>query len=291
MSTTTFSCHQQQQEYRGVLALNNLGVSLLERGCYQYGMMTLKDAVEGMRAVVGNCSRRQGDEAGKYQNKSQDGGEGADSAIDLNRKVQRAYERFSKTISTTTTPSNRIRTRPRFVKSVVYEQDDLFSFFSTLRDDSISVNCFRPSKIETFDCSEERDVGLDFMLLLCNFGISCHLLAGANPNHTATLHRIARGAFGLAAANVANRFSRCGGLDFEGEATRALVVAMLVTGNVCQVHTENGSADEAVDLYGKYHAIRDALDHRAGAMWSAKTATCSIDFMRAGFVPGAAPAA
>jgi len=235
------------EDYKCALLLNNLGVSLMERGCYQQAMTTLRDAMAAINSVM---------TAGSDDNNDS-------SRSSVKKWMKRASKRSARA-QPQAKPSPRLQT-------ITYEDGliPLLCLHDGTSEDCYSVTgCLRATAIDVPDClSEEylneRDVDLDIILLLSNFGLAYYLMAStqtttSSPEITKKLVDNANSVFEIAVANVADRF---GSLDEEDEIMRAtlLEISLLITGNVSQIKLEMGQTSDARACYEKYHKIREAL--------------------------------
>jgi hypothetical protein len=138
------------QDHRAAIALNNMGVSLLERRAYRQGMETFKDAVFVMKRVLRPASISQG--FGKTPN----------STSNAEAKVHRASKRMA-------TP----QPIPSDGSIDAISHGATFSHRSKLHRGS-SYPLSSPLRIEATDLvsREDRDSDLQSSIMLYNFGLA-----------------------------------------------------------------------------------------------------------------------
>jgi len=186
------------KDYRGVVALNNMGVLLLERKAYQEAMETFQDAVSVMHWVSPAQAR-------KHALLKQKNGGAASSYLslsDIDNKLQKSVQRFA--AATTSLPKDRddaCSSQP-LVPVVNVECLDILSYSSSLfegqrsiilNDESTATTTTKvhPIRIEGTDdfllssCFDQRDADLQSATILYNFGLSHKCLAYANDAGTA----------------------------------------------------------------------------------------------------------
>jgi hypothetical protein len=139
------------QDHRAAIALNNMGVSLLERRAYRQGMETLKDAVLVMKRVLRPASISQG--FGKTPN----------SACNAEAKIHRASKRMA-------TPQPIV---PSTVSIDAISHGATVSHRSKVHRGS-SYPLSSPLRIEATDLvsREDRDSDLESSIMLYNFGLA-----------------------------------------------------------------------------------------------------------------------
>jgi len=227
--------------YRGALVLNNVGVSMLEHGCYKEAVSTLKDAVYAM-----TCFCRP-----------------SPSCWDVGQKVKQAFK--------TLAGSHPLQTSYLRIETVSYE-DRIFPLQCLTDNDEEGegynvqsmTGRLRPTRIEFPDdissgCSE-RDSELESAVLLCNYGIAYFLFSKTVVGHSTSIKLLenAHTVFELASSIVSNRFASCQDSDYIDEA-RILSVVLLVVGNVSQVHQETGKWADAQELHERCAIIKKAV--------------------------------
>jgi len=267
------SARMRFREYRGALIMNNLGVSLLERGCYKPAMSTLKDAVHSMRVAF---QQKQNKPCGSATTKQHQ-----HSSSDVDKKVRKAFKRWSKTRAKID-PARTSSSQRQRLDSVSYEDSfvslpclDWYNITDRHQDDEENLEgcycqCFRPTRIEVPDepcCMSDREAELETVVVLCNFGLSYYLIskameAGQQEKDeekgvtSARLLKDALGIFDLASNILANRFAMC--CDDIDEA-KVLSVALLVSGNLAKIHRDTGNTKAANELSAKCDSIRSAI--------------------------------
>lgn len=243
----------QLQGYRSAIALNNMGVYLIESHDYHGAMCVLKDSVNAWKGVF----RRSGPSA---ENQTSTGPNRNSHAALLEKKMQKASRRCAK-------PHPPIR-HPTVIETIAYE-DSVIPLLC-LNELSSAVSCLRPTRIdppESCDyCAFERDPDLETVIVLCNFAISYFLISKTVDDGTcvAKLVSNALSVLNLASHVLTRRFAVC---DDDVEEVRLMTVSLLVTGNLMQVLLETGRVEEARKLYEKYQNIREAIEECDVVEW------------------------
>jgi hypothetical protein len=215
------------RDHRAAIALNNMGVSLLERRAYRQGMETLKDAVFVMKRVLRPPSiSSQG--LCKTPN---------DSMSNAEAKVHRASKRMAS---------------PRPLSSAisidVVSQCATFSHRSNLSGSSLhggspSSSLSSPLRIEATDLIslEDRDSDLESSIMLYNFGLA-HLCMAKLVKTPMKLQKVALQLFNMAYSLFA---PRC---DQEGRGIREDVVLLAAAtstlDNIAALLTQIGKYSE-----------------------------------------------
>jgi len=221
-------------DYRRILALNNVGVSFVEKGCLRQGMRTLKEAVTLMKAMHRRsafCVR-----------------------LEVDRKLRRAHEALS---------TSKVGVKPPRLEIVEYED-------SLIQCNAMPVGCLRAVRIELQGLAPDRwltdrNLATDFALLLNNFGIASYLLFSKKQGSGGkNLLRTAQRAFKLAVASITSSFSSCESLLDEAIMT---TIVLLFAFNLSQVHMETGRSGDATALYEKCHSIRQLMHRVESAGW------------------------
>jgi hypothetical protein len=215
------------RDHRAAIALNNMGVSLLERRAYRQGMETLKDAIFVMKRVLRSSSRAQGTTSDSTTN-------------DTEAKVCRAAKRMA---------------NPRAVPSALCigavshggtSSRNLLQG-SVLREASSSPFTF-PIRIEAADLDypDDRDPDLEAAIMLYNFGLAqlCMAKLAKSPI------KLQEGA--LKHAKLAYRYailSRLTESEIRSISKTRLLLAVLAVDNVVKVLTMMGKHSEANASY------------------------------------------
>jgi exonuclease VII small subunit len=141
------------RDHRAAIALNNMGVSLLERRAYRQGMETLKDAIFVMKCVLRPRSIIS----------SQGLGEMPSSISYAEEKVHRASKRMA---------------NPQPIPSAmcidVVSRCATFSHYPHHSDSVLRMSSSSPLRIEATDhiSLEDRDSDLESSIMLYNFGLA-----------------------------------------------------------------------------------------------------------------------
>jgi hypothetical protein len=216
----------QIRDHRAAVALNNMGVFLLERRAYRQGMETLKDAIFVMKRVFRPRSTSE------------------ESTCSAEAKVHRAVRRMA---------------NPQPVPSAVAidvishggATSHPSSLASILRGSSSAAFTF-PIRIEAtdLDSPEDRDPDLESSIMLYNFALG-HLCMAKVAKSPTKLQEGALKLFNMAYSIISNQngLSRLS----EGEMRRIretrLLLSVVVMSNVVRVFSEMGRNTEADESY------------------------------------------
>jgi hypothetical protein len=230
-------------DYRGAIALNNMGVSLLEQRAYRQGMDTLKDAIFVMKRV--------------YRPKS-----GLltptfslPSTSNVKAKLERAIKRMA---NPHPVPS---------AWSVGVISHDPTSFYqstidSVLRGGPVSPFTF-PIRIETvdFDSLEDRDPDMESAIMLHNFGIAYLCMSKQRTNSPGKLQEGALKLFNMSYSVISNmnNMSRLSEEQMQQISETRLLLAVVVLNNVVQVLTDMGKDSEANESYQRLVRLGTAI--------------------------------
>lgn len=239
MKCTIHSLHA----YRGALVLNNLGVTLIERGFYEDALVTLRDGVTAMRyAVRPNPFHPIGLSV-------------------VQEALHRAYARLQ--------VPDRGNALCSALQSVSFECS-VIPFPANPEQSSWSIESFlRPTRIDipSFVCDpSERDPDLETSLILCNFALSHYLLSTTIQDLSAMgeLLEDSLRVFDLVSLLLDNRFAVCH--DSMEEAS-LMTVGLHLTGNVLNVLRRCGQDDLASLFADKYHLIVECMRHNQVVAW------------------------
>jgi tetratricopeptide (TPR) repeat protein len=234
------------REHRAAIALNNMGVSLLEQRAYRQGMETLKDAIFVMKHVFRPQSRNAGLGATSYSTGRTD--------VKINRAVQRM-------------------TNPQPVPSTVII--DVISHGVASSQSSPLGSILRasssfavPIRIEAtdLDCPEDRDPELESAIMLYNFGLAhlCMAKLAKSPNE---LREGALKLFNMAYSIISNKIisnkntlSRLSASELQIISETRLLLAFAVLNNVARVLTEMGNHTEANTSYRRLARLGTAIN-------------------------------
>jgi hypothetical protein len=217
------------RDQRAAIALNNMGVSLLEQRAYRQGMETLKDAIFVMKRVFRPQSRNPSLAAN------------SDSTSSTDIKIHRAVQRMA---------------NPQPIPSVM--NIDLIShgvasshsspLGSILRESCSSSTFTIPIRIEAtdIDCPEDRDSDLESAIMLHNFGLA-HICMAKLAKAPMKLREGACKLFNMAYSIVSNKNALSGLSESEMRelSETRLLLALAVLNNVVRVLTEMGKHTEA----------------------------------------------
>jgi hypothetical protein len=223
-------------DYHSALALNNIGVLLLEAGYYEKALVTLKDAVNAMHSVFA--------------------GDQECCTADVQYMLLKAKKRLQRQVS---------GAEECALDSLVYEKNHI----PLLRSHACLTE-LRPTKIQLphFTASfgvKGRDPDIESVVVLANAGLSYYLVSKTTKNRELTkpLVRNSYHVLNLAADIVTTRFACC---DDSSEEVRLLTVAILVTGMMAHIYHETGRVSAAKKFEDKYHRLVEATHQPSQAV-------------------------
>jgi hypothetical protein len=231
------------RDQRAAIALNNMGVSLLEQRAYRQGMETLKDAIFVMKRVFRPQSR----------NSSLGATSDATSSTDI--KIHHAVQRMAN-------PQPVPFTMITDVISHGVASSHSSPLGSILRESSSSSFTI-PIRIEAtdIDCPEDRDPDLESAIMIYNFGLA-HLCMAKLAKSPMKLREGALKLFNMAYSIISNK-NTLSGLS-ESEMRRfsetRLLLAIAVLNNVVRVLTVMGKHTEANNSYQRLVRLGTAIN-------------------------------
>jgi hypothetical protein len=224
-------------DHRAAIALNNMGVSLLERRAYCEGMETLKDAIFVMKRVLRPLTIS-----------PQDLGKMPNSTSDAEAKVERASKRVANPHPTPSTMSIDVVSR---CATFSHRSDS----GSVLQGGSSSPLRY-PLRIEATDLvslgEASRDADLESSIMLYNFGLA-HLCMAKLAKKPTKLQEGALTLFNMAYSVLA---PLC---DQEGHGRREdmVLLAAIALNNIVALLTQMGMHSEANELARLGRAIHE----------------------------------
>jgi len=261
--------HEQQfvQEYRGAIALNNVGVTLLERGCYKQAMDTLQDAIHVMKEVF-----RPNAPAPLFQQQQQ-------QKVDVNSPLQNAHRRLA---DPQQTPFPSAAAAQALHLEAINFDMGLTPVLNYLHE-TPSTTSFLPVRIDlpvdfsspaacTFSPASSmnnnrRDPDLESSIILYNFGVANLLIskvAATSPSSCDKLRSNALSILQLASGVLSKRSGTC---DDGVEEANLLQMGLLVFHATIQVLVEGGDDFEASVVCERYDRIRNAVVALQDAEW------------------------
>jgi hypothetical protein len=208
------------RDHRAAIALNNMGVSLLERRAYRQGMETLNDAIFVMKRVLRPPSIS-----------SQGFGKPTNSTSYAEAKIHRASRRMANP-----------QPIPSAVSIDVVSQCATFSYSGTVLHGDWSSPLSSPLRIEVTDLVslEERDADLESSIMLYNFGLA-HLYMAQLAKTPITLQEGALKLFDMAYSVLATLSNQ------EGDGIRedVVLIAAATLNNIVALLTQMGKHSEA----------------------------------------------
>lgn len=252
------------QLYRASLALNNVSVTLIEKGQYAEALDFLRTAVNQMLSVV----------YGHEVARPIDG-----MAADNKYKIQKAYKHLAtcqqEEQQQQQQQPHRQEKRENLIETVFFE--DTLSAFSCADAESNNplsrtVGHLRPTKIEPADVNSltEVDACLHMVLLLNNFGLSTYLLSTirGNTQIDGKLLENAHSIFSLATTSISELIAYHHSSQIEQ--VRLMSVALLITGNLSEIHTHTGritGSREFFEFVDMHRKIREAMGQLYMTEW------------------------
>jgi hypothetical protein len=226
------------RDHRAAIALNNMGVSLLERRAYREGMKTLKDAIFIMKRVLRPLPIS-----------SQEFSKTPNSTTDADAKVERASKRMANLHPILSAVSIDVVSR-----CATFSHRSVLSG-SVLHGSSSSPPRY-PLRIEATDFvplgEEDRNSDLESSIMLYNFGLA-HLCMAKLAKTPIKLQEGALTLFNMAYSVLA---PLC---DQEGHGTREdmVLLAAIALDNIVALLTQMGLHSEANELARLGSAIHE----------------------------------
>ena len=231
------------RDQRAAIALNNMGVSLLEQRAYRQGMETLKDAIFVMKRVF------------RPQSRTSSLGATSDSTISTDIQIHRAVQRMA---NPQPVPFAMITN----VISHGVASSHSSPLGSILRESSSSSFTI-PIPIEAtgIDCPEDRDPDLESAIMIFNFGLA-HLCMAKLAKSPMKLREGAHKLFNMAYSIISNK-NTLSGLS-ESEMRRfsetRLLFAIAVLNSIVKVLTVMGKHTEANNSYQRLVRLGTAIN-------------------------------
>jgi hypothetical protein len=231
------------RDQRAAIALNNMGVSLLERRAYRQGMETLKDAIFVMKRVF------------RPQSRNSTLGATSDSTCSTDIKIHRAVQRMA---NPQPVPSAMIID----VLSHGVASSHSSPLGSILRE-SYSSSFTIPIRIEATDIESPEDIDpdLESAIMLYNFGLA-HICMAKLAKSPMKLREGALKLFNMAYSIISNKNSLSGLSESEMRrlSETRLLLALAVLNNVVRVLTEMGKHTEADHSYRRLVRLGTAFN-------------------------------
>jgi hypothetical protein len=208
------------RDHRAAIALNNMGVSLLERRAYRQGMETLKDAIFVMKLVLRPPTISS---QGLYKTPK--------STSCAKAKVHRASKRMA---------------NPQPVSSAisidVVSQSATFSHRSCQSGSVLHGGSSSPLRIEATDLVslEERDSDLESSIMLYNFGLA-HLCMAKLSKTPMKLQEVALKLFKMAYCILASLYDQ----EEHGSREDIVLLAAVTLNNIVTLLSQMGKQSEA----------------------------------------------
>ena len=222
---------------QAALALNNIGVSLLERGCYREGMEVLQDGIRTMKSMF-KASEDSTDDVTDPSN---------DPLEKLHKARDKASQVSSQVIDTSSTAK---------IKTLSFQVDGLSGVLEHLGKSPSSTFYLVRMDIP-LECavSVSNTPDLESAVLLYNFGMAQLLISSVISNSQPMVensHRILH----LASSIVARRSNTC---DDSLEEAALLQMGLLVLNGMIQVLIESGMDLAAATVFERYLKVREIV--------------------------------
>jgi hypothetical protein len=230
------------RDYRGAIALNNIGVSLLERRAYRQAVETLKDAITFMKHVF------------RPQVVVTPGATFKSSSLNVDARVAAAMERLECPQSSPTL---------RDPEDLVVQDSLQPSSIRAAALEGISSSFTMPIRIEAADSDspENRDPDLESAIMLYNFGIAHLCLSKLSRAGLTKFRDGALKLFNMSYSIISNK-NALAGMNTEEirklSETRVLL-AIVVLNNLVRVQTEMGKHAEANESYQRLVRLGSAV--------------------------------
>lgn len=237
-------------DYTKVIALNNIGIALLDRGSYQKAVSAFKSAVNGIEAVSVNDDEDQLHCPSLSSSKRRKGGSSSSLSRQIRKACTAAETAYLEPLKSLDIPVSRVACH-----------DGMILFPS---DRSLSP-CLRLIQIEMsslYGCSQGYTI--EKAVLYSNLGLASYLLA-----HTVVVHDDddalyksklllhANDMFAQAAFAVSDIF---GLYEDQREEIKVLSIALLVTGNIIEVRRTASACESDIEMHnGRYKKLREAI--------------------------------
>jgi hypothetical protein len=219
------------QAYLGALALNNIGVKLIEFGSYEKGLRTMLDSVKAFSCSVGETSEAPGFVIEKLRNAS--------------KRLSKQQGELGKVAT----------------ESLFYDRKRMLDFYDDepfMRPAHISLPEFVGSNVVAVQ--SEHD--LDASIVLCNTGLAFFLFSRNCEAGVATQAALVKNAFkmlDLADQVICRQFAIVSDSDPTFHELRLYSVARFVVATMIQAFNETGRAREASHLRLKYRRLGEVI--------------------------------
>lgn len=160
-NSPTMAAAHLQHEWRGAMALNNIGVTLLEQSCYKQALETLEDAVYLMKSAC------QADIVQPQQSSR------SILASEVEERIHRGFRRLAKP------EPNKTRGGGPRESFLTFSSDDADSFSSAASLSNFQANHSSGShsailiRMEDLGTEDGRIPEIDSAIMLQNYGLSC----------------------------------------------------------------------------------------------------------------------
>jgi hypothetical protein len=242
MQTNSFDMHASSfKNYRSAVALNNIGVSLLEKRCYQQAMATLKDAVTVLK--IGFKSRSDTTELSEE-----------DTSFDVKGMLSRATKRLARP-----KPSVAVGKAP--IRLSVQSNSDMHAAANLAIEQGPTLTVVYAVRIDEieFDTVLDRNPDTESSITLLNFAIS--YLFMSRVTGCAGMSRSLRcGALKIFVASHSILEACQTTCEDELHANYMVHVEALVMSSLVQLSREvQGGGDASIKLYSKFVRLRSLI--------------------------------
>jgi len=252
------------KDYRAAVALNNLGIAMLQRRAYRESLSTFKDAMKAMHSIF------QSEALDFLASPSSKDGKTTDNSVDVDRKLQRAMRRLRQ-IEATDYESSVLCPNLR-VDVVTYEEVLERSLFGSILKQGPSSTGSRAAalsfRIEATSCCSLLDKGetdVQAAMMLYNYAV-VHLIlsrTAKKDREYAKAKMWRQGSVKLLSRNIA--LSKYALRDSEHLAMMqdsqesAVILSLLIIATLILALNESGQSTEAETLFLRLVHLRDIL--------------------------------
>lgn len=292
---------QIELDYRGAIALNNIGVSLLEKGCYRDALDTLQDSIQVMKDLFRPSQSPQQQRCAQQEHHRPSQSQHSIKMADHQQAPKHLQQQLNGYITTSPAPddlehqveiflqraSRRLADpQPMFVPHEPHLLAHLESIPFDLGltpvlnylQETPSTTAFLPIRIDlpsdfsSLDPSQIamarlRDIDIESSIILYNFGVTNFLIskiACSSPSAGERLRGNALSILHLASDVLSRRSSVC---EDSLEEASLLQLGLLVVHATIQVLVEAGDDCRASIVCERYDRIRNAVIALQAAEW------------------------
>jgi hypothetical protein len=229
--------------FRNAIALNNVGISFLERREYKQAVETLADAIQVMRSTFRpNPTTPEDLEQESFVTTK--------PSVDIDTKLQKAMKRIANT---------RVPCHTGIVEVYSHDDGDLASIKSAVQYGPSSSIAF-PVRIRCseYNESDDHDIDVQSAIILRNYGLAlaCSARTITEGNKSERLRQKAIKVFRLGQSLVCNRVAAQSDAVFQ---SRALLISAMLLNDIVQVLHELGLSIEASVVHERLMRLATAM--------------------------------